>query len=156
MLTQNLQIVPKIAQLQGLMSDTDGIELHIVWRGTPNYLEDCLLETIESANFKLSSISKEERADCANSDGSMQNRPVRRVRLIFTGSEDNFYPCLLMVLHEVDRIAPWVQMSRLSKHSNGFRPRVVHGTMCSSAAWNTSHEAKQFNRTTCLGQSGKI
>ena len=98
-----------------LGSKADGVDVYIVWRGAPKYFSECIEKVARSCDFYIKGITAEERVVYRGENGTMCARSLRRVQLCFTGPSEGFFSGLLAVLQEIDRVCPWVHVSRLER-----------------------------------------
>lgn len=96
-----------------LASKSDGIDVYVVWRGAPKYLVECIQEVATTFDFHIDAVAAEKRIVCQLDDGTRQVRSLRRVRFRYAGAREQFYVGLLAVLEEIERVCPWVHVTRL-------------------------------------------
>lgn len=91
------------------------VDIYVVWRAAPKYLVECIEPVARSFDFHIAGISAERRMIVhRDSDGIRQARTLRCVRFYYTGTTcDQFYVGLLAVLEEIERVCPWVHLTKL-------------------------------------------
>jgi hypothetical protein len=91
----------------------DGVDVFLVWRDAPTLLADHIEAVARSFEFNVTEISAERRTLYRDADGEMRARSLRRVRLSYYGTQENFCVGLLAVLEEIDGLCRWVHIARL-------------------------------------------
>ncbi len=95
----------------------DGVDVYVVWRAAPTYLVECIQEVARSFDFHIDSIAAEKRLACQLDDSTQKVRSLRRVRLRYAGTREQFYVGLLAVLEEIERVCPWVHVTRVDRRA---------------------------------------
>jgi hypothetical protein len=100
-----------------LVSKSDGVDVYVVWRAAPKYLVECIQEVARSFDFHIDGIAAEKRVACQLDECTKQVRSLRRVRLRYAGTHEQFCIGLLAVLQEIERVCPWVHVTRLDRRA---------------------------------------
>jgi hypothetical protein len=108
-----------------LRSKSDGIEVYIVWHSAPKYFSECIEKVARSCHFYIKGITAEERVVYRDESGTICARSLRRVQLCFTGPREVFSSGLLAVLEEIDRVCPWVHVTRIERSMAEAGPIVA-------------------------------
>jgi hypothetical protein len=95
-----------------LVSKTDGVDVYVVWRAAPTYLVERIQDVARSFDFHIEGVGAEKRLACQLDDSTQKVRSLRRVRLRYAGAREQFFIGLLAVLEEIERVCPWVHVSR--------------------------------------------
>lgn len=91
----------------------DGVDVFLIWREAPKLLAEHIEAVAHSFEFRVCEISAERRTVYRDAEGEMRARSLRRVRLRYDGTQENFCLGLLAVLEEVEGLCRWVHVSRL-------------------------------------------
>lgn len=102
-----------------LTSISDGVDVYVVWRAAPKYLAECIQPVAHTFDFHIDSIGAEKRVVGDDANGTKHVRSLRRIRLHHAGSQEQFYIGLLAVLEEIERVCPWVHVTRLDRRVFG-------------------------------------
>lgn len=94
-----------------------GVDVYVVWRAAPKYLVECIQQVARSFDFHIDGIAAEKRVVCQLDDCTKQVRSLRRVRLRYAGTREQFFVGLLAVLEEIERVCPWVHVTRLDRRA---------------------------------------
>lgn len=100
-----------------ITSRSDRVDIYVVWRAAPKYFVECIQQVARSFDFHIDDIAAEKRVVGQNSDGTKQARSLRRVRLRYAGTREQFYIGLSAVLEEIERVCPWVHVTRLDQRA---------------------------------------
>lgn len=98
-----------------LAAKPKGVDVYVVWRGAPKYLADCINDVTHTFGFQITAITTERRVVFRDDRGAMRARSLRQVRLSYQGSTELFCCGLMAVLEEIDRVCPWIHVTRLEE-----------------------------------------